>query len=203
MSNKKNMILSLVITLVLGLIYFYLRYPVINIQSFDFWFFLIFLLAVFSISLLLLSSDAKRIQIIPGSGVFFGSVHYPKSAIWAGVSIFIILGVILVLNFILSPVFFSKEYSKRIMVDETKNFIDDVAPVDFNALPLLDKDSSQKLGDRVMGQMPELVSQFYVSNLYTQINYKDQIIRVTPLEYDGLIKYFTNRDEGEIGRAHV
>ena len=64
--------------------------------------------------------------------------------------------------------------------------------MDFNSLPLLDKDSSRRLGDRVMGQMPELVSQFYVSNLYTQINYNNEIIRVTPLEYNGLFKYLSN-----------
>ena len=47
-----------------------------------------------------------------------------------------------------------------------------------------------------MGQMTDLVSQFYVSNLYTQINYNDEIVRVTPLEYSSLIKYFTNRKNG-------
>ena len=85
------------------------------------------------------------------------------------------------------------------MVLEDGNFIEDVALVDFNALPLLDKDSSQKLGDRVMGQLPELVSQFYVSNLYTQINYNNNIARVTPLEYNGFIKYLTNRKDGVKG----
>ena len=63
-------------------------------------------------------------------------------------------------------------------------------------LPLLDRDSSEKLGDRVMGQMSELVSQFYVSDEYTQINYNNDIVRVTPLEYAGLIKWFSNRKDG-------
>ena len=40
-----------------------------------------------------------------------------------------------------------------------------------------------------MGEMTSLVSQFYVSELYTQINYNDEITRVTPLEYSGFIKY--------------
>ena len=75
--------------------------------------------------------------------------------------------------------------------------------VDFNSLPLLDKDSSQKLGDRVMGQMPELVSQFYVSDIYTQINYNNDVVRVTPLEYDGLIKYFSNKKSGVKGYISV
>src|SRR5699024_3872116 len=91
----------------------------------------------------------------------------------------------------------------RITVNEETNFTDDIKQVNFDALPLLDKQSSQKLGDRVMGQMPELVSQFTVSNLYTQINYNDKIVRVTPLEYADWIKYFTNHKEGVKGYITV
>ena len=54
-----------------------------------------------------------------------------------------------------------------------------------------------------MGQMTDLVSQFDVSDLYTQINYRDTIIRVTPLEYSGLIKYFTNKKNGIPGYITV
>lgn len=70
-------------------------------------------------------------------------------------------------------------------------------------MPLLDKESSSKLGDRTMGEMSDWVSQFVVSDLYTQINYNDEILRVTPLEYDGIIKYFTNKDEGIKGYITV
>ena len=100
------------------------------------------------------------------------------------------------MNFILSPIFNSKAYYNRITISESEDFTNDIEEVDFAHIPLLDKDSSQKLGDRVMGQMTDLVSQFYVSNLYTQINYNDEIVRVTPLEYSSLIKYFTNRKNG-------
>ena len=51
--------------------------------------------------------------------------------------------------------------------------------------------------------MPELVSQFYVSELYTQINYNGNVVRVTPLEYDGIIKYFSNRNDGIKGYISV
>ena len=83
------------------------------------------------------------------------------------------------------------------------DFTTDIKQVDFSTLPLLDRDSSMKLGDRVMGQMPELVSQFDVSELYTQINYKGRVVRVTPLEYNGIFKYFTNRKEGVKGYISV
>ena len=107
-----------------------------------------------------------------------------------------IIPIILVINFVLSPVFNSKAYYNRIQINEKGNFTTDIKEVDFTKIPLLDKDSSRKLGDRVMGEMTSLVSQFYVSDLYTQINYKDEITRVTPLEYSGFIKYLANRGNG-------
>ena len=97
----------------------------------------------------------------------------------------------------------ARSYHERIIVKQDGNFEEDVKTVDFNSLPLLDKDSSRKLGDRVMGQMSELVSQFYVSNLYTQINYNNEIIRVTPLEYAGFIKWFSNKNDGAKGYITV
>ena len=41
---------------------------------------------------------------------------------------------------------------------------EDVKEVDFTKVPLLDKASSEKVGDRIMGQYSEYVSQFYVSD---------------------------------------
>ena len=47
------------------------------------------------------------------------------------------------------------------------------------------------------------MSQFTVSDLYTQINYNDEITRVTPLEYANVIKYFTNHKSGVPGYIKV
>lgn len=100
------------------------------------------------------------------------------------------------------PFLNAKEYHERITVVES-NFSEDVKEADFTHLPLLDKDSSSKLGDRVLGQLPELISQFEVSNEYTQINYLGNIVRVTPLEYNGFVKYLNNRSEGVPGYISV
>ena len=54
-----------------------------------------------------------------------------------------------------------------------------------------------------MGQMSELVSQFYVSDLYTQINYNNEIVRVTPIEYNGFIKWLNNKKKGTRGYIKV
>ena len=186
-------IISLIISLIVGFILYYLFLPAINLSSFGFWFYLFIIALVYCLSNLFLSMDfvTGKVYKLVGDYKFF-----------AALSILCFIGIISV-NFILSPIFNSKSYHDRIYVDETGSFTDDIALVDFNSLPLLDKDSSQKLGDRVMGQLPELVSQFYVSELYTQINYKGSVVRVTPLEYDGVIKYFSNRKNGVKGYISV
>ena len=188
----KKICYSLLITLILGSVIFYFVLPPLNIHSILFWFYFLTLLTVFGFSLLCFSVDRR------GKIKDFGKILTATGFLACGV----ILGIILI-NFVLSPIFQSKEYGNRIQIDETKKFEETVAQVDFNALPLLDKASSQKLGDRVMGQLPEMVSQFYVSDLYTQINYNNEIIRVTPLEYNGFFKYLSNRDDGIKGYITV
>ena len=44
--------------------------------------------------------------------------------------------------------------------------------------------------------MVDMVSQFEVDELYSQINYQDKPVRVSPLRYANVIKWFTNQSEG-------
>ena len=192
--NKFN-ILNIIITLVVGLVMYFFFLPPINVTSMSFWTFIIILLGIY----ILLSSMSK----LDIRGKLRGTIKDIKIL---GIVIFTIIVGIMIVNFILSPLFNSKSFSKRINVvedTEESNFITEIKQVDFNTLPLLDKDSSSRLGDRVMGQLPELVSQFYVSSLYTQINYNNEIVRVTPLEYNGLFKYISNYKEGVKGYITV
>ncbi len=69
----------------------------------------------------------------------------------------------------------------------------DIEELSFDQIPLLDKDSAEILGNRKMGSMVDMVSQFEVDELYSQINYQDRPVRVSPLKYADLIKWFTNR----------
>ena len=185
---RKNLIIRIISTIVFAALLFYVMIPTINLQDINFWF---YLLAIFIFY--------KIMGVIDIKDIIIGRKKLDLKGYKSYIVVFIIFVIILLINLVISPLFDAKGYSKRITIDETTNFTDDIKEVNFKALPLLDKDSSQKLGDRVMGQMPELVSQFQVSDLYTQINYKSDIVRVTPLEYASVIKYFTNRNKGVKG----
>ena len=183
---------NIIVTIILAFIIYYLALPAINITSLGFWTYLVGMIAVYSFLNLITNLDLK--------GFYTGGLKQYKVL---GIIVICIFGGILLTNFVLSPLFHSKAFSKRITVNEENSFYDDVEQVDFNKVPLLDKDSCQKLGDRVMGQMPELVSQFYVSDIYTQINYNNEIIRVTPLEYASFFKYIFNHKDGVKGYIKV
>lgn len=186
---KKNLFIRIISTVLFALIVYYFMLPPINLHAFSFYAYLILVILFYltiSIPSLFVNAFTRR-----------GHLHIESKTIKYGfITVLLIIPVILIINFILSPLFNAKTYYNRITINESEDFTNDVLEVDFSHIPLLDKDSSQKLGDRVMGQMTDLVSQFYVSNLYTQINYNDEIVRVTPLEYSSLIKYFTNRKNG-------
>lgn len=188
-------IIRLLITFLVGAIYFYIVLPPINLQSFAFLSFLFLILATYFATGIIHLSNIKII--------FKDNREKFSSTKLILILISLIVFLPMLINLVLSPVFFAKSYSKRIVVDGNREFIEDVAQVDFKNFPLIDKDSSRKLGDRVMGQIPELVSQFDVSNLYTQINYKDEIMRVTPLEYSGFFKFLSNKSNGVKGYITV
>ena len=52
------------------------------------------------------------------------------------------------------------------------------------------------LGNRTMGAMSDLVSQFEISPCTAVINYQDHPVRVSPLVYADLFKWLQNREQG-------
>ncbi len=192
-NNGKFGILGVIFMILFIAISYYMILPPLNLHSPSFWSYLFLILMVGIVTYMFVSLGRFTKTIDFGNFKDFRKLKY----------VYIVLGVvflgIILLNVISSPVFSSKSYANRIEINRNGNFKEDVSEVDFSTIPLLDKASSQKLGDRVMGEMTDLVSQFYVSDLYTQINYNNDVVRVTPLEYSGVIKYFTNRKSGVEG----
>lgn len=204
--NKKNNKFDLkpvIGTLLFAAIYYYFMLPPLNLSSPFFWFSLV-LIVIFYTMISGINNLASFVNF-DNNTVFSKNFSYntDKRMMIIGTGLISLVAILVVINFISAPIFNSKEYGNRISVNEELTFEENVLPVDFKNLALLDKASSQKLGDRVMGQIPELVSQFNVSSIYTQISYKGIIERVTPLEYADVFKYFTNRKKGVAGYIKV
>ena len=189
---RKSLIKRIILTILFALIWYYIVLPPFNLHAFSFYLYLIFVMIFF-----ILISIPETITNLFKTTKHIREVRIENKVIkYMFIFTVCIVPFICVMDLVLGPIFNSKAYYNRIKINENSNFTTDVKEVDFTKIPLLDKDSSQKLGDRTMGEMTSLVSQFYVSDLYTQINYKDEITRVTPLEYSGFIKYLANRSKG-------
>ena len=76
------------------------------------------------------------------------------------------------------------------------DFSKDIAEMPISQIPVVDRDTAERLGSRKIGEVVELVSQFNVSSYYSQINFNDKPVRVSPLEYAGFLKWISNKDEG-------
>ena len=94
-----------------------------------------------------------------------------------------------------SEIINAKKY-QQLMTVEDGDFATEIEPADFKNVPLLDKNSASLLGNRKMGTMVDMVSQFEVSSLYTQINYQGKPVRVSPLVYASPIKWIANQASG-------
>ena len=93
------------------------------------------------------------------------------------------------------PIFRAGAYRDLLDVQDG-DFSADVAQISFNEIPTLDRTSAEFLGDRQMGTLSDMVSQFEYSNDSTQINYQGRPVRVAPIDYADIIKWITNRSEG-------
>ncbi len=60
----------------------------------------------------------------------------------------------------------------------------------------MDRDAAAIIGDRQMGSIEEVVSQFDINANYAQINVNNTPVRVSPLSYADLVKYAINAKNG-------
>lgn len=188
-SSGRSILLSLLVTLIAGAVYYYIKLPALNPKSGDLYGFMFFLCLIYALGVLLFSGGKLRQQ--PGEYARFIKAHCKVPLV-----IVILLALVLVVGWLSSAVFFRAGSYSRLLVPEESDFTADVAQISFDQIPMLDKDSAERLGDRKLGELSDMVSQFEVSSAYAQINYNDRPVRVTYLEYADFFKWLSNRSEG-------
>lgn len=195
--NIKQTIIHLLITLVFAFVYFYIALPPLNFQSEEFYYFVFLTAAVFcGLTILSAVSAATKAHMSEGGEGSVDVKSIIKTNCIIPVGICVVLLVFIVVGYIISsPILRANDYSKLLSI-ESGDFAEDIDEISFNQIPMLDADSAEKLGDRKLGELSDMVSQFEVADYYTQINYNGRPVRVTPLEYGDLIKWFNNRKNG-------
>lgn len=190
MKNVKKRILTAAVLLCALGIYYYVALPAISIHSMDFWIFLIVAVLLFAAGWGISFARKEHLTYYE-----LKKLKNSRTLKWVLALLVLLVAVFLIGLLLSSPVVNAKKY-QQLMKVETGEFTADIEELSFDQIPLLDRDSATLLGNRKMGSMVDMVSQFEVDELYSQINYQDRPVRVSPLKYADIIKWFNNNDEG-------
>ena len=223
--SKLNAIIFLILRLLLAAVaigtYYYFVLPPLNPMSEQFWIFLLFAAVCFAVAVRALNFSAHRLffkafdlVVLIGANakkrekmlkfpswkqIFNGRVFSVIAYILIGVPI-----VVLVFGTVFSSVVLNATaYSEVITVEERDFDADMPQTKEITNIALMDTNSARMLGDRKLGALSSVVSQYVVSDDYTQINYKGKPIKITHLEYDGFFKWIGNRSNGIPGYIMV
>lgn len=188
--SAKNILINVLVTLVAGFIYFYFELPPLNLHSAQFYSFFLFIAVVYCVTAIVTSGIYRQAE----NGRSFWqllkqSCFIPLIIIAAVVVIYLVGGLLS------SVILRAGAYSELLSLEEG-NFTEEIEEISFDQIPMMDKKSAEKLGDRKLGELSDMVSQFEVSDQYTQINYNNRPVRVTPLEYGDIFKWLNNRRQG-------
>lgn len=187
-SPIKTTLFSLAAVIIVGAAHFYINLPSLNIHSGEFYSGIVFLCILYLIFTAVFSGIRPS-----GFGDYLKNVKkgsmLPLTVI-AAVVITVIAG-----TAFSSTILRAGAYGSLMNVQQG-NFTEDIKEISFDAIPMLDKESAERLGDRKMGELSDVVSQFEVTDAYTQINYKNRPVRVTYLEYGDTVKWLMNRKSG-------
>lgn len=95
-------------------------------------------------------------------------------------------------------------YASRIEVEEGVFDEDIPKTADLKKIPLMDSSTAAIMGNRAIGDLADVVSQYVVEpDEYSTIIYQGKVVKVAPLEYDGFFKWMNNHDKGIPGYVIV
>ena len=186
-------VIGLVISTIITLGFDYLIPTPWNIRSEGTWFKLFFVLLIYTfINAIAVASSVGKYE----------SKRYEKLITLP----FVLPGLMIPAFFICmitgAQIFNAGNYANIIKVEQVESGDAILSEKDAGSIALMDTSSAKQLGDREIGAI-ENFSAFNVSDDYIQLNIKEDAVKVSPLEYVGLFKWMSNRNEGVTGYVSV
>ena len=202
MKNSKisHYVIGAVLALVFLVFSFYLFCPAINVQSLGLWVLIDIAIFIFvfaaqvakNIDNFSTESTSKKRRI----------KKYSFSAKYFIVPIIFTI-LLVIIGIPGSTIFNATSYSEIMKVSESDFSKDLAESVGTDSIALMDTSSAEMLGDREIGALSDVVSQFDVSDNYTQIDYNGKPIKVSALDYAGFFKWINNKGTGIKGYVIV
>ncbi len=186
-STAKRVVISVLLTLVVAAVAYYFMLPALNFKAIELYVYIAVVLIAY-IGIFGLTSKA-----------YFRPeyMEYAKNKVKIPIVLILVLAVVVGIGYLTgASLFRAKDYAEIITVEDG-DFTEDISEIDFSSVPRLDKDSSNMIATRALGELSDYVSQFVVNSYYsTQINYKGTPVRVQSLDYGDVFKWLKNTKEG-------
>lgn len=203
MKKTTRWILSAVITVVISALAYYVVLPPLNLYSSAFWTSITFLVIVFGLVYAALCAKDGLKNVLQGK---FRKQPNKNSNITT--KIFIIMAVlpiaVLIVGHLISSTFFNATAYANIITVPEAVFEEDMPENDLvTNIPLMDSQSANIIGNRTLGALSDVVSQYQVNGSYAQINYQGTPKKVSTLEYVDFFKWINNRNNGIPGYVMV
>jgi len=183
-----RVLVNLLVTAAAGALLFYFELPAINLHSPEFYASALLLCAVYCGCAVLTSG-------FQGEGAKAYFTFLKKQCTIPFFLAVALLATALVGSIVGSVLFRAGDYAE-LLPFESGDFAAEVTEISYDQIPMLDRASAERLGDRKLGELSDMVSQFEVMDDYTQINYQGRPVRVATLMYADIIKWLTNRADG-------
>ncbi len=200
MNKALKTALKWLVSLVAIFLTYWFTLPPINVRSRDFWIFVIWSIIIFvvinafaQVFDFIKANLKHKIEVSTKTRLDLSALGKPIKYTFIFIAVLIVLGVLS--SVVGAQIFNAKAYKNLITVSDG-DFTKDVAEISRDQIPIVDRDTASRLGQRKLGEMADLVSQFEIEDIYTQINYKDKPVRVTPLMYGDIIKWLNNQKQG-------
>jgi energy-coupling factor transporter transmembrane protein EcfT len=118
---------------------------------------------------------------------------------WTKFAYLISIGLIaftVVFGFLSSEMLNASKYQQQIEITSNVSFDSSFESIALNKIPVVDKSTAIKLGEKQIGTIQSLGSQYNVNPKYTIISQNNALYRVANLEYRDFIKWINNRSQG-------
>ena len=198
----KKIVLSVISGIVITALTYYFMIPEINPASPGFWMYLTVVILSFAYPFIFSGSPVQKTKKGNGTNV---NISFPagKPKILPIVLVLVPVVIMILGNIVSSTFFNAKAYADVIEVKEAV-FAEDMKETnEVTNIALMDGESAKIIGNRTLGSLSDVVSQYRISEIYTQINYKYTPKKVANLEYDDFFKWMANREKGVPGYVMV
>lgn len=199
MKLKVRIALFVIFAAVIGGFY-YAYFPAINIHLEIFW---TTLIVVFLSLAIILGAKSSISQMVGRLSKKPSIKEFSWFAKLCSVLVIVCVGVLIVGSALGATLFRPRAYANLLPVDK-REFTEDIEQSDqVTDIALMDTESARIFGNRKIGSLSDVVSQYEIEPDYTQISIKGQPMKVSGLKYASFFKWWNNRNSGVPGYVQV